>query len=510
MYRRMRIVTLILSLVFLMSFVCIQPASAASYNASVDVNTTYQTLEGFGAAIAWYDSWLANHPNKAEIYKVLFGDSGLDILRLRNQYQHSGDDSTIDAQIFNAGKQQNPALKLLLCSWSPPSTLKKNGTMNGGTLAKDSSGFVYSKFGDYWYDSLVAYAAKGLVPDYISIQNEPDYENSGWETCILKPTEDSNYPSYGKALDAVYSKIQNMANKPKILAPEVAGIDSSNVQNYANGMDMSKIYGIAHHLYNGGDGNNPDSFNNIFKALKAAYPNKPLFQTEYDYGTAFTTAQLIYNSLVNEGVSGYFYWDLIWTNDQRPLVHLDDPNNPNGWSNPKGYSVTDFYYTMQHFAKFTDPGYKRVSASCTSSDIPITGFVSPDKKKLTLILINKGSSSNTVTLNVNGFTAASTAVYQTAGNDKFASKGSLSGNTVTLPAQSIVTVAMDAGVSVKKGDLNGDGDVDALDLALYKQCLLKIVDETTIANYQSVMDMNNDNSRDALDFALIKMYLINR
>ncbi len=496
--------------IFLISSVGMTDTYSASYNASVDINTTYQTLEGFGAAIAWYDTWLTNHPNKTEIYKVLFADSGLDILRLRNQYQHSSDDSTADAEIFKTGKQLNPSLKLLLCSWSPPSALKKNGTMNGGTLAKDSSGFVYSQFADYWYNSLNAYAAKGLVPDYISIQNEPDYENTGWETCIFRPTEDSNYPSYAKALDAVYSKIQSLSNKPKILAAEAAGIGNNLVQNYANAMDLSKVYGIAHHLYSGGDGNNPDSFNSIFRTIAATYPNKPIFQTEYDYGTAFTTASLIHNSLVEEGASGYFFWDLIWTNDQRPLVHLEDPSNKSGWSTTKGYSISDFYYTIQHYAKFTDPGYKRVAATCTSSDIKISAFASPDSKKLTVILINNGSSESTINLNLNGFSSNSSEVYCTAGNDKFASKGSLSGDSVTLPSKSIVTIALDGsgGNTIIKGDLNYDGDVDALDLALFKKYLLGIITVPSTPSPKLVLDLNNDNDIDALDFSLLKQYLL--
>jgi glucuronoarabinoxylan endo-1,4-beta-xylanase len=508
----MKLTSLVLTGVLLVSSIGIQDTYSASYNASININTTYQTLEGFGAAIAWYDGWVTSHPNKTELYKVMFTDSGLDILRLRNQYQHAQDESSTDAEIFKAGKQLNPALKLLLCSWSPPSTLKKNGTMNGGTLIKDGNGFVYSQFADYWYNSLNAYAAKGLVPDYISIQNEPDYENTGWETCIFKPTEDSNYPSYGKALDAVYSRLQPLANKPKILAAEAAGIGSNLVQNYANAMDLSKIYGIAHHLYNGGDANSPDSFNSIFKAIATAYPNKPRFQTEFDYGTAFTTAQLINNAFVEEGVSGYFFWDFIWPTGQRPLIELDDPANQSGWSNPKGYSKTDFYYTIQHYAKFTDPGYKRVAATCAASDVKISAFVSPDNKKLTMILINKGSSESTINLNLNGYTANSSAIYRTAGNEKFASVGSLSGNSVNLPAQSVVTIALDgsSGSEIKKGDLNDDKNIDALDIAIYKQYLLGIITEATIPNYKEVLDLNNDSSFDALDFSLLKQFLLGK
>ncbi len=444
MKKRTRLVMLLVASMLLTNFAGMPKSSAASYNASVDINTTYQTLEGFGAAIAWYNNWLTGHPNKDEIYKTLFFDSGLDILRLRNQYRNSSNFGYDDAEIVKVGKQLNPALKVLLCSWSPPQELKKDGVMNGGTLVKENGAFAYSGFGDYWYNSLVAYKAKGIVPDYISIQNEPDYQDQNWETCILKPTEDSNYPSYAKAFDAVYSKIQTISPMPKILAPETAGIANNLVQSYLSSIDLSRIYGVAHHLYNGGDANNPDNFNTNFRALAAAFPDKPLFMTEYDQGTPFTTAQLIHNSLVEEGVSGYFYWDLIWENAQRPLVFLEDPTKQGSWSNPKGYIISDFFPIIQHYAKFTDPGYKRVAASCTSSDIKISAFVSPDKKQLTIVLINKGYSESTVSLNLNGYSSSSSAVFRTLSNgtEKFARLGSLTGNSVTMPAQSVVTVAL--------------------------------------------------------------------
>ncbi|MFZ5988606.1 MAG: carbohydrate-binding protein [Bacillota bacterium] len=444
MKMRNKLVLLLIVSILMTMFMSVPQANAATYSASVDINTTYQTLEGFGAAIAWYNNWLTGHPNKNELYRILFHDLGLDILRLRNQYRNSSNFAYDDVEIVKMGKILNPSLKLLISSWSPPADIKQNGVMNGGTIIKENGAFVYDKFADYWYNSLVAYKAKGIVPDYISIQNEPDYQDAGWETCIFRPTEDTNYPSYGKALDAVYNKIKTLPELPKILAAEATGVGSNLVQNYANAMDLTKVYGIAHHLYNGGDPYNPDSFNSAFRAIAAAYPNKPLFQTEYDYGTPFTTAQLIHNSLVEEGVSGYFYWDLIWENAQRPLVFLENPSTPSSWTNPKGYIISDFYPIMQQYAKFTDPGYKRVAVNCSATDVKITGFVSPDKSKLTLIFINKASSESTVSLNLNGYTASSSLIYRTLSNgtEKFAPAGSLSGNSVTLPAQSVVTVAM--------------------------------------------------------------------
>jgi len=437
---------LVLSVVMAMVMTCISfpKTKAESYTASVDIDTTYQTIEGFGAAIAWYNNYLTTHINKNELYKALFYDSGLDILRIRNQYRNSTNFGYDDMEIVEYAKIINPELKVFLSSWSPPEDLKKDGVMNGGTLAKEDGSFVYDKFADYWYNSLVAYRNKGIIPDYISIQNEPEYEDSDWETCIFKPTESSEYPSYGKALDAVYNKIKDLPDLPKILGVEAAGIMNNTVQNYAENMDLSQVYGIAHHLYNGGDGYNPDSFNNIFESLANDFADKPRFMTEFDYGTPFTTAELIHNSLVVEGVSGYFYWDLIWENSQRPLVFVENPMNKSEWTTEEGYILSDFYPIMQQYAKFTDPGYKRVDASCSSDNVKISAFVSPDESKLTMILINKASSENTVTLDLNGYSSNESVVYRTLSNgtEEFKKVGSLSGNTVTLPAQSVVTVAL--------------------------------------------------------------------
>ena len=430
-------------------FAMMPQTNAADYTATINVNTTYQTLEGFGAATAWYASWLTQHPNKAEIYDLLFNGLGLDIIRFRNTYgSRNGASFAPDEPeiVQKAAQSLGHSIKVLISSWTPPSDLKANSTLNGGTLAKVNGAFNYSGFADYWYNSINAYIAKGITPDYISIQNEPDYENSGWETCIFKPTEDSSYPGYGKALDAVYTKLQTMTTTPKILGPETAGIGSSLVQTYANNMNLSQIYGIAHHLYNGGDSGTPDSFITNMQSLSSTFSSYPLFQTEYDQGTAFATGQLILNSLIYENASSYFYWDLIWTKDQRPLVALEDPNSTSSWTTTKGYIISDFYYVFKHFSKFTDPGYKRVYAATGDSNIQTVAFTSADQKRLTIVLINNNSTQSSVALNLNGFGVGTSAIYRTipGGSEKFSDVGALgTDKTVTLPAKSIATVVID-------------------------------------------------------------------
>ena len=62
--------------------------SVPSYGATgqININTRHQTIEGFGAAGAWYEGWLTAHPNRETLYNLFF-ESGEDkqLFRLTNQ-----------------------------------------------------------------------------------------------------------------------------------------------------------------------------------------------------------------------------------------------------------------------------------------------------------------------------------------------------------------------------------------------------------------------------------------
>jgi len=87
------------------------------------------------------------------------------------------------------------------------------------------------------------------------------------------PNEQNGYPSYAKGLQQVYAHLQNFPNRPKILGPEVLGIGYNTPENYLQPMNLSQIDGIDHHLYHGGDSNNPDTFQQSLAQLQNAYPN---------------------------------------------------------------------------------------------------------------------------------------------------------------------------------------------------------------------------------------------
>lgn len=434
----------------------------------VDTAVPHQTLVGFGAATAYQAYLLAGRND--DIYKVLFVDSGLDLLRLGNWYQN--DDSTnmsttaafsdfAEAQIVQkatAARGGTPP-KILMSSWSPPAYLKSNGMTRPpwgatnvsnavGTLLPSGGAYAYADYADWWVRSLQAYAAQGVVPDYISIQNEPDFFTSGWETCLFGPREGDRLEGitvagYGQALDAVYRALaaSSLASRPMLVGPETTGFDDDNVQHYLANLDRTQLAAIAHHMYGTPSANPaPDGFEGSMRGLARSSEETglPAFMTEYspDAPTMFDTAWLINNALTVENAAAYIYWELVWNPNSPPtgLVSI------NPWSNGP-YTINDTYYALQHFARWTDPGWVRVDAKTENAAIRASAFVSPDGTSLTLVLLNISANPHVVTVSPGGFPFGSLAIYRSSGTSERATLVAPEADgSVSLPSRSLATL----------------------------------------------------------------------
>ena len=426
------------------------------FTGEVDVSTVYQELEGLGAAGAYEQNFVLGMPQpyRDNLYDTLFDELGLDIYRLRNTYNQGPSGASYindSAQIIAAAKERNPSLKIMISSWSPPAELKSNHLLNGGgnaTLAKDTNDtnwppyyYVYDQYAKWWYDSLVAWDNNGVHADYVSMQNEPDYDAS-WDSCRFNATENSTVAGYRQAFEAVYQKLYSQMGPslPKLLAPETAGLYS--LDTYINNLiDRNHVYGYAHHLYNGGGSyNDPDGFISQMTYFRNSYGYKPLLQTEFSKGdtgdvTTFTEAmnlaQLMHNSLVVEGVSAYLYWELFW-------------GAPKGLVSFMGfggtYTINPVYYAFKHYSAFTDPGWHRVAALTDSSSLRISAFKNPDNSQLTIVIINTSDSSVSLTLTLNGFSPDSSEVYRSSETALYWSDIGPFSPSMSLPAQSITTI----------------------------------------------------------------------
>jgi glucuronoarabinoxylan endo-1,4-beta-xylanase len=418
---------------------------------TVDVGQRFQIIEGFGASVAWYGDWLTTHPRKRELYELLFRELGLDILRLRNAYREIGGnfDPVAAELVSEATSSLGHAPRVLLTSWSPPARLKANGKTDCRgestcTLKQENGSFVYSDFADYWLQALHAYAGLGVNPTWISIQNEPDFIPPSWEGCRLDATE-GTYPSYQKALAAVRAGLERDQLRVGVLGPEVTGLKGDKVQSYAASLDLDLLDGIASHLYEGQSWRLPDSYLPEMRGVAAQMGAKPIFQTEFSIpggAGAFETAWLIRNSLVELGASAYLYWDLIWTGEDG-LISIEDPQQIGQWRTAKGYRIRDTYYSLKHFAAFTEPGDERVAAVSAEPAIAPVAFRSDDGRRLTVVALNTGQQSYRLRVDVPDASYSGGELYRTSAVERCQAVGSfIAGQSFTMPPRSIATVVL--------------------------------------------------------------------
>ena len=466
----------------------VNPAYTA--NATFNFSSPHQTILGFGGAEAFYGNYLDNHPNETQIMTALFDPVkglGITSLRLQNNYYNfnGSNASTFDTDNTKLVQGATSALgttpTILMSAWTPPASLKSNSSIDGcttsnctsgnGTLAQVNGAYNYAGYGQFWLSSLQAYAALGVKPNYISIQNEPDFPAT-YQGCLFNPTEapanlyngNQSYASYGKAFDATYQAINasnaNLTPVPKMIGPESFTI--VNAQALLTQVPTNELAVVAHHLYNvSSNGGNPQGQITPMTNFAAAYPTTLKFETEYYQTPGFSNAVDIHNALTVANDNVYLYWGLAWpstlangiSTDQQGLLYIDNPfTSQSNWAYPlTGWTYNDAYYTLKHYSYFIRPGYVRYDASVTNADEDISVYQSPDFKTTVIVILNTSTATtDTIGLNLSSITYANSTVYRssfatpitTQGAERWNNIGAYTSQGIMLPPQSEVTIVL--------------------------------------------------------------------
>jgi glucuronoarabinoxylan endo-1,4-beta-xylanase len=427
----------------------VPPGSSGSGACVIDAAVHYQTMEGFGASGAWYENRLLGHNNEAALYNLLFRDLGLDIYRLRNVYQqgsYAGKVANDAAIIADAELALGRPLRIMISSWTPPASLKSTGSESGAnnaTLASDGNGYRYDDFAAWWSDSLAYYSAQGIDADYISIQNEPNW-HPDYDGCGFDPTETATFAGYDQAFEAVWQTLAadlGTNAMPKMIGPEPIGFN--RLDEYIDALiDPDHMYGYAHHLYQSNPAQNPDVLNAQMAATKAAYGDKPLFQTEYAYLNGNTDsaiqrkldqAKLMYNGLTIEDLAAYFYWGLFW-NGEQGLIDIPDSSS---------YNIIPEYYAFKHYSAFVHADWQRVDVNAGTNAVSISAFTSPDRDEMSVIVVNEGTASVNLDIMFNNAAVMEGEVYRSTDVLDCAFAGAFTpGAPVLIPARSITTLSL--------------------------------------------------------------------
>lgn len=392
------------------------PALAVAQTATVNFNTTYQTIRGFGGAEAWMPALSSGQANA--LFGTGNGQIGLSILRLRIDPSSTTGGSNWATELTNAQEAHNLGATIIATPWTPPAAWKSNNSTVEGTLNTSE----YAAYANY-LNLFTSYLSNGGVPLYaISMQNEPDatvtYESAVWT---------------GSTMD---SWVANNAGvlTTKLMMPESESFITSLSDPALNDANaVGKISIVAGHIY----GTSPSYYTN------AENKGKEVWMTEHylspsgsqpAIADAIAAAEEVHNSMTVGYYNAYVWW---WLWDWNPGSGVINFGLIDANSNPTYYG-----YALGQFSKFVRPGAVRVSATAS----PTSGvFVSAYKGSTSsaIVAINSNTSAKSLPVTIQNLTVSSVTPYQTTSAGGLVAQSAVNVTngsfTYTLPAQSIVT-----------------------------------------------------------------------
>ncbi|HEY3515052.1 MAG TPA: discoidin domain-containing protein [Kribbella sp.] len=376
---------------------------------TLDPRTTYQTMDGFGAALT--DSAAAvlyrlSPADREQTMRKLFDpQQGIGVSFLRqpvgsSDFTAASEHYTYDdvpagqtdfplrhfsvahdeqqvLPLLRRAKQLNPQLKVMATPWSPPAWMKAGDSLVGGRLQDDPK--VYDAYARYLVKFVQAYAKAGIPVDFLSIQNEPQNRKpSGY------PGTDMPVRQEAAVISALGPMLQKVSPRTKIL-----GYDHNwtthpgDIASTPPGEDPETDYpyklletpaakwiaGTAYHCYSGDPSKQTDLHN--------AFPAKGIWFTECSgsHGPNDTPPQIFRGTLTwhartlmlgttRNWAKSVVNWNIALDSTGGP--HLGGCDTCTGLVTlqPDGTVTTDAeYYTIGHLSKFVRPGAVRIGST---------------------------------------------------------------------------------------------------------------------------------------------------
>jgi glucosylceramidase len=393
--------------------------TTASAEVVVDVGRTYQSIEGFGAALTDSSAWLLQHKlseaQRAALLRELFGPSpGLNFSLLRltigasdfSLTHYTLDDmpaGETDPQLahFNVAPNLdevipsvraimavNPDLRIIASSWSAPAWMKSSANLIGGTLLPEYE----SVYADYLVKYVDTYRRYGIPIFALTLQNEPAFLPLTYPGMELPAEVRARIIGQylGPALATRKPKTRIWGWDHNWDTPE----QPATVLGDADAAPY--VDGIAWHCYRGAPG--------AQSVMHRQFPRKVMFITECSGGDwessrhgelMWFARDLLLGGLRN-WARGVLYWNLALDEQYGP--HLGGCNTCKGVvtidSRTGTVSRNDYYYAFGHFSRFVLPGAVRVGSSATGKGIDNVAFRNADGGTVVLVVTNSNPGAH--------------------------------------------------------------------------------------------------------------------
>jgi glucosylceramidase len=372
----------------------------------IDLDKTFQTIEGFGGAFTDAAAITFSKLSKDDqnlFMKMCFDPEKGNGYTLCRTTIHSCDYS---AEMYTYAEVENDKelkhfsiehdrkfripfikraletaggnLKIYASPWSPPAWMKTNNDMlHGGRLKPE----YFQTWADYFVKYVNAYKKEGIPLWGLTVQNEP-MAVQVWESCIFTAEEERDFVRdyLGPAL-----KNNDLSDLKLMIWDHNRGIMYQRAEVVYDDPEASQyVYGLAFHYYVG------DHYDNV-RMVHDAFPDKKLIYTEAGMGGSWETGVHIAKNIIidlNNWTNGWTYWNLLLDEDRGPRHAGGLGGTSVVTADTKTGKVTfnpPFYY-FGHFSRFIRPGAKRIACTSNSDDFIATSFINTDDTVATVIL----------------------------------------------------------------------------------------------------------------------------
>ena len=401
---------------------------AFSADVTVDLNKTYQTIDGFGGM---QDRGWTGYNLLAADYNTLFGNGpnqlGFTIMRIRANESSSN----WDLDLVDAKAATSRGIKVFATAWSPPTSIR---VASGNSYKVDPN--KYQAYVDH-LNGFVKHMKDNGVPLYaIGFQNEPDW-CSEWSCGTT--TEMTNFAKNWA------SKVR--ANGNKVISAESFSFNKGYYDGILNDATaLSNVDILGTHFYGTSKNSGDNTFD--YTLFKQKGGKTPFWMTEVytaDVNTqgsnawplCLDVAYEMHRALGLSNMSAYVWWYL--KRNYGPL-HIT-ANNASAAASAG--TISKVGAIMGQHSKYIRPGAVRVEATRkVQTDVYTTAFKKADS--VVVVSVNRASSSKTVSYAIAGLRASAGKKITTSGTKSLADDGNVTVNdgnfSTTLEAQSISTM----------------------------------------------------------------------
>ncbi|TYP79785.1 glycoside hydrolase family 3 N-terminal domain-containing protein [Paenibacillus methanolicus] len=374
----------------------------------------------------------------------------------------------IDFGIIDALKRilkHNPNMQFFASPWSPPGWMKTTDSMIKGSV-KDE---YLPVLADYYVKFIQAYKAQGINISAMTLQNEPLLE-------IEYPSTKMPWQQEAELAKLLSAKLKAAGLDVKLW---IFDHNFNDTMSYpapllADSANRKAVDGTAFHDYGG----EPTEMSR----LHDMYPDENIYLTERAvWGTTGADRMAQY---FRNWARSYNSWVLMldsdinthqWVGTPDPTMIVQDSGNP------ENYWLTPEFYMLGNYTKFVKPGYIRIDSNYGSKDsVTNVSFMSPDKKKIVTVVINRTDKQQTFKIVSDGtqiadtIPAKSVITYQwdRLATDEF-EPATISANPAALPYNvhdKEITLTLDGGtfVTEKLGEITLGSEAQAMGITIGK------------------------------------------